>query len=100
MFKIPHTITQQQTEKDQFFISYNYIPPVISIIETEKINITAVRITRASIIPITEEAAIKRAERFFVPKKPHIPEETERQIFHESKLMIGGRKIAAITKTA
>ena len=63
-------------------------------------NITAVMTTSASIIPITEEADERIAEKFLFPKISPIPEEIERLIFHESKLIAEGRKIAAITTIA
>ena len=69
-------------------------------IPTAKMNITAVITTSASIIPMTEEAEERIAEKFLFPKISPIPDELERLIFQESKLITEGRKIDAITTIA
>ena len=99
-FRIPPKIAAQQTENAQFLKVSIQFTPVISIIEIAKINIIAVIITSASIIPMIPEEAERSTESFLFSKISLIPEEIERQIFHERSDIIDGRKIAAITRTA
>ena len=72
-------------------------PPIISIMQREKINITAVTETKASIIPITADDEETIEEIFLFPKKLPIPQAAERQRRHNRMLTIGGTKITAIT---
>lgn len=53
--------------------------------------------TIASIIPITEDAAVSSAESFLLPKMFPIPEEIDRHIFQKISSKADGIKITAIT---